>query len=209
MRGAHWLRPPHPALRATFSPLGRRGPESACPSKKGWESPAGQTSQKTLAGRLRPATDRLPTNHCNRSTMRLPNMRRRRGTPSSPQRGEVPSECEAMRGPSARCPLASPPSSGATRHLLPDGEKRTGERLPSKARSLRPNPDRVPTNHCHHWTVRLRPCGAGGGHPLLPSGEKCRVKRGDEGGEATTHAIKAPSSGATRHLLPAGEKRDG
>ncbi len=132
MRGAHWLRPPHPALRATFSPLGRRGPESACPSKRAGSLRPTQTSQNTPAGSLRQATVRRRTNHCHRSTMRLPNMQRRRGTPSSPPRGEVPSACEAMRGPSARRPLASPPSSGATRHLLPAGEKRTGERLPFK-----------------------------------------------------------------------------
>jgi|GEM_PF-729862 len=40
--------------------------------------------------------------------------------------------------------------------------------------------------------------------PLLPIGEKCRVKRGDEG-EAEGLA-RAPSSGPSGHLLPTGEK---
>jgi hypothetical protein len=41
-------------------------------------------------------------------------------SPSSPQRGEVPSECEAMRGRSTR----EAPSSDPSGHLLPAGEKR-------------------------------------------------------------------------------------
>ncbi len=148
MRGAKppptQSRPPSSGATRHLLPAGERGPESACPSKRAGSLRPAQTSQKTLARCLRPATDRLPTNHCNRSTMRLPTVRRRRGTPSSPQRGEVPSECEAMRGPSARRPLASPPSSGATRHLLPDGEKRDGQRLPSKTEKggeFPPGPD--------------------------------------------------------------------
>ena len=42
--------------------------------------------------------------------------------------------------------------------------------------------------------------------PLLPSGEKCRASRGDEG-VAGGPEIKPPSSDPSGHLLPAGEKR--
>jgi CxxC motif-containing protein (DUF1111 family) len=42
--------------------------------------------------------------------------------------------------------------------------------------------------------------------PLLPAGEKCRAKRGDEG--ATACADETLSSGPAGHLLPAGEKRE-
>ena len=60
------------------------------------------------------------------------NLRKGLRSPSSPQRGEVPSECEAMRGATARAGAIRnhsegglrAPSSGALRHLLPAGEKR-------------------------------------------------------------------------------------
>ena len=46
--------------------------------------------------------------------------------------------------------------------------------------------------------------------PLLPSGEKCRAKRGDEGVAAgpCLGASRTPSSGPSGHLLPVGEKRE-
>ncbi len=124
-------------------------------------------------------------------------------------------KCRVKRGDEGAeaTPLvAKAPSSGAPRHLLPDGEKRTGQRLPSETKIGRESPP----GHCltafkplqsldNAVTDHATPAG----HPLLPSGEKCRVKRGDEGGEAIVFSAIAPSSGATRHLLPAGEKRTG
>ena len=47
-----------------------------------------------------------------------------RQSPSSPQRGEVPSEDEAMRGAFSKTQSYPAPSSGPSGHLLPAGEKR-------------------------------------------------------------------------------------
>ncbi|KQY02062.1 hypothetical protein ASD36_18300 [Rhizobium sp. Root1334] len=54
--------------------------------------------------------------------------------PTSPQRGEVPSESEVMRGPFRTLRNGrTAPSSGPAGHLLPAGEKRkqAAARLPS------------------------------------------------------------------------------
>ena len=122
------LRPP--LIRRSAPPSPHRGEEDRIP-------PALHKARSLRPANVRPLSDR-----CNRSTIRLPTMRRRWGTPSSPPRGEVPSACEAMRGRS-HSTRREAPSSGAPRHLLPAGETRDGQRLPSrteKAGSFLPAP---------------------------------------------------------------------
>ncbi len=136
--------------------------------------------------------------------MRLATLRRRRKHPLLPHGEKMPEG--QMRGGEAIVFFARSPSSGATRHLLPREEKRSGYRLPSTRRAVLalPMSDSFQTT-AFARQCGVRPCGAGGEHPLLPHGEK--MPEGQMRGAKPLYSPQSPPHPALRvPFSPSGEE---